>query len=263
MTDSPLKTEITDQGVAWVILNRPEVHNAFGDALVKELVETFDRIKDDDSVRVVVLASEGKSFSAGADLKDMKAAASFTSEENKANAMRFSNLLKTMNFMKKPMIGLIQGAAFGGAVGLTAVCDIVIASEKASFSLSEVKLGIIPAMISPYVVAAMGARQARRYFISAERFGAEEARRIGLVHEVVPHEELRSRCDEILNVLLANGPQAMGEAKDLVFAVDGPVTDAMIEDTAKRIAERRATDEGQEGLAAFLEKRKPNWVGEG
>jgi len=260
MTDSPLKFEITDQGVAWVVLNRPEVHNAFGDALVKELVATFDKIVADDSIRAVVLASEGKSFSAGADLKDMKNAASFSPEENKANAMRFSNLLKTMNFMKKPMIGLIQGAAFGGAVGLTSVCDIVIASEKASFSLSEVKLGIIPAMISPYVVAAMGPRNARRYFVTAERFGAEEARRIGLVHEVVPHDDLRSRGNEMLNVLLANGPKAMGEAKDLVFAVNGPVTDAMIEDTAQRIAERRATDEGQEGLAAFLEKRKPNWI---
>lgn len=263
MSDSPLKTEITAEGVAWVTLNRPEVHNAFGDALVKELIAAFDQIKDDDNVRVVVLASEGKNFSAGADLKDMKAAASFTPEENKANAMRFSNMLKTMNFMKKPMIGLIQGAAFGGAVGLTAVCDIVIASERASFCLSEVKLGIIPAMISPYVVAAIGAQQARRYFVTAERFGAEEAKRIGLVHEVVPHEELRSRCDEMLAILLANGPQAMGEAKDLVFAVDGPVTGGVIEDTAQRIADRRASEEGQEGLSAFLEKRKPNWIAEG
>ncbi|MCW9033188.1 MAG: enoyl-CoA hydratase/isomerase family protein [Rhodospirillales bacterium] len=260
MSESPLKTNVDENGIGWVILNRPEVHNCFDEVLIKELVVAFDDMSADDNVRAIVLASEGKSFSAGADLNWMKRVAKYSPEENKADAMVFSGLLKTMNFMKKPLIGLVQGATFGGGVGLVSVCDIVIASEKASFCLSEVKLGIIPAMISPYVVAAMGPRAARRYFVSAERFGAEEAKWLGLVHEVVTADELQAKGDEILKILATNGPKAMGEAKDLVFAVDGEITDDMIDDVSDRIARQRASDEGQEGLGAFLEKRKPNWI---
>ncbi len=260
MTDSPLITKIDDNGVGWVILNRPEVHNCFDEVLIKELVVAFEAMSRDDTVRAIVLASEGKSFSAGADLNWMKRVAKYSPEENKADALVFSGLLKTMNFMKKPLIGIVQGATFGGGVGLVSTCDIVIASEKASFCLSEVKLGIIPAMISPYVVAAMGPRAARRYFVTAERFGAEEAKNLGLVHEVVAPEELQNKADEILKLMTTNGPKAMGEAKDLVFAVDGEITDDMINDVSNRIARQRASDEGQEGLGAFLEKRKPNWI---
>ncbi|MTI09186.1 enoyl-CoA hydratase/isomerase family protein [Curvivirga aplysinae] len=252
---------VTKNGlVARVTLTNADKHNAFDDALITGLTTAFDELAVDDTVRVIVLQSEGKSFSAGADLNWMKRMAAYSHEENFNDAMALAGLLKSINFNPKPVIGKIQGAAFGGGVGLVACCDIAIASEYASFCLSEVKLGLTPATISPYVVAAMGQQAARRYFLTAERFKVEEALRLGLVHEVVSADALDSKVDEIIDTLLKNSPAAMTAGKDLIFAVDRPVTSDVIKDTASRIADIRSSEEGQEGLTSFLEKRKPRWL---
>ena len=249
------------EGVARITLNRPEVHNAFDDSLIAELDTAFARADDEGAVRAVVLAANGKSFSAGADLTWMRRVAGYGHAENVADAIRVGELLNRIAGLSKPVIALVQGAAYGGGVGLVAACDIAIASEAASFMLSEVKLGLIPAVISPYVVRAIGARQARRYFISAERIDAAEAQRLGLVHEVVGAEALEEAGARMLERLAANGARAMAAAKDLVDAVaDRPIERAVIEDTARRIADARAGAEGREGVAAFLDKRKPNWL---
>jgi len=214
-------------------------------------------------VRALVLSARGKSFSAGADLTWMKRMAGYSFDENLMDATVFSRMLHSLDRFPRPTIGLVQGAVFGGGVGLVAVCDVAIAAENAVFALSEVRLGLIPAVVSPYVVAAMGARQARRYMLTAERFNAADALRFGLVHQVVPVDGLRAAGDAILKTLAANGPCAVAEAKDLVFAVAGrPVDDALLDDTAGRIARLRASGEGREGVAAFLEKRNPAWVKE-
>jgi len=260
MSDAPLNSKIDENGVGWVTLNRPELHNAFDDVLIKGLLDAFTAMANDESVWAVVLTSEGKSFSAGADFNWMKRVGSYGPEENKADAMVLAKLLKTMNFMEKPLIGLVQGAAFGGGVGLAACCDIVIASEKASFCLSEVKIGLAPSTISPYVVSAIGAQAARRYFVTAERIDAQEAKALGLVHKLVPHDQLREAGDEMIALLAKNGPKAMAKSKELVFAVDQPLTEEIMEYTAEHIASIRATPEGKEGLGAFLEKRKPSWI---
>jgi methylglutaconyl-CoA hydratase len=261
MEEDRLIVAETAPGVTQVTLNRPEIHNAFDDTLIAELEDEFRRIDEDESVRVVVLAANGKSFSAGADLNWMKRMATFERSDNVSDAIRLGVLMNRIATLSKPVVGLVQGAAYGGGVGLVACCDIALASERASFCLSEVKLGLIPAVISPYVVEAIGARQARRYFVTAERFGAVEARRIGLVHEVVPESELESAGATIVETLLANGPRAMASAKDLIDAVaHRPITRAVMEDTARRIADARAGAEGREGVSAFLEKRKPGWL---
>jgi methylglutaconyl-CoA hydratase len=211
-------------------------------------------------VRLVVLAASGQSFSAGADLNWMRRMADYSYQQNLADALALAELMRTLNNLAKPTIAKVQGPAYGGGVGLVACCDIAVASETASFSLSEVRLGLIPAVISPYVVNAIGERQARRYFLSAERFGAREAQRIGLVHEVVAAEELDGAVARLLDTLAGNSPAAMAAAKDLARAVSrGPIDATMIEDTARRIAEIRASPEGREGLNAFLDKRKPSW----
>lgn len=261
MRDEFLKTTIDDRGVATLTMNRPELHNAFDDALIAALAGELRRLEADESVRVVILAAAGRSFSAGADLSWMRRMADYTREENLADARGLAELMRTLSALKKPTIAPVQGAAYGGGVGLVACCDVAIASRRATFCLSEVKLGLIPAVISPYVVEAMGARAARRYFQSAEVFDAGEAHRLGLVHEVVAEEELGAAVERLATALLANGPQAMAAAKELVARVaSGPIDDAMIRDTAERIAAARAGSEGKEGLSAFLEKRKPRWV---
>ncbi len=263
MADEALLVETFSSGVARITLNRPEVHNAFDDDLIQRLSQAFTRLGADDSVRVVVLAANGKSFSAGADLNWMKRMASYGDDENRADAHHLATLLMLMSRMAKPTIARVQGSAFGGGLGLVAACDIAVAAEEAQFMLSEVRLGLIPAVISPYVVAAIGERQARRYFLTAERIPAVEAARIGLVHQVVAADELDSAVDKILEHLAKAGPEALGAAKDLIFAVVGqPIDDAVITDTARRIADARAGAEGREGVSAFLEKRKPNWIGE-
>jgi len=256
-----LKTQIDERGIATVTLFRAEVHNAFNDDLIWELNTTFKKLGEDDSVRAVVLTGAGKSFSAGADLNWMKAAAGYSEQENMRDALRLSEMLASVNSCPKPTIAIVNGAAFGGGVGLVACCDIAIAVDGAKFSLSEVKLGLTPATISPYVVAAIGERAARRYFLTAERLTANEARRIGLVHETAPSlQEAFSLAHIIIKNLLEGAPQAQAEAKRLIATVaNKEITETLREDTAKHIAKRRTSAEGTEGLAAFLEKRKPNW----
>jgi methylglutaconyl-CoA hydratase len=253
--------EIAPDGVARITLTRVEVHNAFNDELIAQLTSTLESLEEDERVRVVVLAAKGRSFSAGADLNWMKAMAGYAESENLEDARGLADLMRTLSELSKPTLALVQGAAFGGGVGLVACCDIAIASEDASFCLSEVRLGLIPSVISPYVIAAMGQRAARRYFLTAERFAAGEAYRLGLVHEVVPAEDLETRGQRLCQVLLAGGPIAQSESKDLIFAVSSrPVDDELVEDTAKRIARLRKSPEGREGVNAFLEKRKPDWA---
>lgn len=209
--------EVNPQGVATVTLNNPDKHNAFDDVIIKALTDIFHQIAKRDDIKVMVLASTGKSFSAGADLGWMKRMAGYSYEDNLKDATALANMLKALNFLPQPTIAKIQGAAFGGAVGLASCCDIVIAASKASFCLSEVKLGLIPATIGPYVVNAIGLKAARRYFITAERFFADKAQQIGLVDEVVELEVLTTEIDKMINILLSNGPQAIKSAKKTCF----------------------------------------------
>ena len=253
---------VAGDGVATVTLNRPELHNAFNDTVIADLTRILAGLGADPAVRVVVLRAAGKSFSAGADLGWMRRMAGYSADENFADAMGLAYLMHSLDRLPKPTVAVVQGAAFGGGVGLVAACDIAIAAEGASFCLSEVKLGLIPAVISPYVVAAMGERACRRYFLTAERFSAAEALRLGLVHAVVEAGALEAALAGILERLRDGGPEAQSAAKELIFAVAGrPVDDALIRDTARRIAGRRASAEGREGTAAFLEKRQPVWGG--
>jgi methylglutaconyl-CoA hydratase len=253
--------DITRDGpVATIWMNRPEVHNAFDETLIADLTAACRDLDADDSVRAVVLAGRGKSFSAGADLAWMKRAANYTVEENLADAGALAAMLRTLADMKKPTVARVQGAALGGGTGLTAACDIAIASSAAVFATSEVKFGIIPSAISPYVLRAIGPRQALRYFQSAERFDAARARELGLVHEVVAPEQLDAKVAEVVASLLQCGPKAQAAAKDLIRAVaHQPIGDAVVADTVQRIAHLRATQEAREGVAAFLEKRAPDW----
>lgn len=257
-------TEI-DRNVGIVTLNRPERHNAFDDVLIGELRDALRAMAADERVRVVVVSSTGKSFSAGADLNWMKRAAGYTEAENQRDAAALGDLLWTLNALPKPTVARVQGPAYGGGVGLVAACDIAVATFDAQFALTEVKLGIIPAVISPYVIAAIGSRRARRFMLTAERFSASEAYRVGLLHEIVPgEEELDEAIGEIVDALLACGPNAQAECKDLIRAVaNQPVTPGLVEDTARRIARLRATPEAKEGMAAFFEKRKPGWISVG
>jgi methylglutaconyl-CoA hydratase len=248
-------------GIARVTLNRPEVRNAFDDALIRELQDTFEKLGKDASVRVVVLAGNGPAFCAGADLNWMKRMAGYSYEQNLADARALAEMLSTLDRLPKPTIARVHGAAFAGGTGLVAACDIAVGTPDAKFCLSEAKLGLSPATISPYVIRAMGERQARRYFLSAEVFGAEEAHRIGMLSALVPAMELDATLDSIIKNLLAGGPQAHAKIKQLIGAVaNRPVDDALIADTAKRIAEIRVSPEGKEGIASFLEKRKPSWT---
>jgi methylglutaconyl-CoA hydratase len=254
--------KVSVQGaVATVLMDRPDVHNAFDDRLIAELTAVFGRLGADPAARVIVLAASGRSFSAGADLNWMKRMAAYSGDENVADARGLAGLMRTIERLPKPVIARVQGAAFGGGVGLVACCDIAVAAREAVFCLSEVRLGLIPAVISPYVVRAIGARAARRYFLTAERFGAEEACRLGLVHQVTDAAALDAAVSALCAQLLKGGPVALGSAKDLIFAVsDRPVDNAVVEDTARRIAAQRAGAEGREGVAAFLEKRPPSWT---
>lgn len=256
-----LEIELNAQ-TATVWMNRPELHNAFDEILIAELTAAFIALDDDKDVRVVVLAGRGKSFSAGADLNWMRRAANNGIDDNLNDARALARMLRTIAEMKKPTIARIQGAALGGGMGLAAACDIAVASDKAVFATSEVKFGIIPSAISPYVLRAIGARQAYRYFQSAERISAARAYEIGLVHEAVAADQLDAKVQEIVSALLQGGPLSQAAAKELIRAVDGQkVNETLVEDTAHRIAHLRATPEAREGIAAFLEKRSPNWMG--
>jgi len=247
--------------VGLVALNRPELHNAFNAALIDELTMVLQALDADASVRAVVLTGHGKSFCAGADLNWMKEMAGFSPAENLADAQALALMLRTLNGLSKPTVACVRGAAFGGGVGLVACCDIAVSAHDARFSLSEAKLGLIPATISPYVIEAIGARQARRYFLTAERFTAAEAFRIGLVHDIVPESELDTRINELLGALLLAGPTAQLECKALIRGIaHRPIDADVIAGTAEHIAAVRASPEGREGVAAFLAKRPPSWV---
>ncbi len=249
--------------VATVWMNRPDLHNAFDETLITELTAAFMALDDDADIRAVVLAGRGKSFSAGADLNWMRRAANNGIDENLNDARALAKMLRTIAEMNKPTIARVQGAALGGGMGLASACDIAVASTRAVFATSEVKFGIIPSAISPYVLRAIGARQAYRYFQSAERIDAVRAREIGLVHETVEPEQLDAKVQEIVEALLVGGPAAQAAAKALIRAVNNqPINDHIVEDTAHRIAHLRATPEAREGISAFLDKRQPNWMGE-
>ena len=251
---------VSDNGVATVTFDNGAKHNAFDDTIIKILTDIFNDIAKRDDIKVMVLAANGKSFSAGADLGWMKRMAGYSYEDNLKDAHKLAEMLKVLNFLPQATIAKIQGAAFGGAVGLASCCDIVIASNKASFCLSEVKLGLIPATISPYVVNAIGLKASRRYFQTAERFFADKAMQIGLVDEVVDAEELTPAVEKMINTLLSNSPQAMRQAKQLAFDVAyQKIDEQLLSDTSARIASIRVSNEGQEGLSAFFEKRSPAW----
>ena len=251
-----------DGPVGILTLNKAERHNAFDETLIEEITLGIKELDANPQVRVVVLSSTGKSFCAGADLNWMKRAAGYTPEQNLADSRKLGEMLRALNEGSKPTVARVQGPAYGGGVGLVSACDIAIATFDAVFALTEVKLGILPAVISPYVIAAIGERYARRYMLTAERLSAAEAYRIGLLHEIVPDEEkLDEAVGEIVDTLLKNSPQALGQCKELISAVvNKPIDAAVIEDTAQRITNIRASSEGKEGLSAFLEKRKPSWL---
>lgn len=260
-TQQPLRVE-REGAVARVVMSRAEVHNAFDEGLIAALTDTFHALEQDDGVRAVVLAGEGKSFSAGADLNWMQRQSAAPLEDNLADARRLARLFRTVALCHKPTIARVHGAALGGGMGLAAACDICVASTAAVFATSEVRFGIIPAAISPYVIRAIGQRQATRYFQTAERIPAQRAAELGLVHEVVAPEALDETVAGVVQALLCGSPAAQSAAKELIHAVAGkPIGDRLVlDDTARRIAELRATAEAREGLAAFLEKRPAAWT---
>jgi methylglutaconyl-CoA hydratase len=247
-------------GVATLTLARPEAHNAFDEAMVGELAHSFQKLSAAAEIRVMVIEAAGKSFCAGGDIGWMSRAAALPQPDNQRDAAALAVMLDAVDRCPKPVVAMVQGAALGGGVGLIAACDIAIASDEATFALSEVRLGLAPAVISPYVVAAIGQRASRRYMLTGERFDAREAHRLGLVHAVVAAGKLGAARDLLVEQLLKGGPVAQSAAKDMIRVVeDSPMGPDLMRFTANRIAELRASDEGREGLAAFLEKRKPAW----
>ncbi len=247
--------------VATIWMNRPDVFNAFNEQLIDELTRACELLDKDAAVRVVVLGGRGPHYSAGADLNWMRRAAEASEQENLEDARRFARMLRVLSTLSKPTIARVQGAALGGGTGLAAACDMAVASADAVFSTSEVKFGIIPAVISPYVLRAIGPRQALRYFQTAERINAERALAIGLVHEVAPLDQLDAAVAALVKPLVAGGPLAQKAAKELISAVQGrPLDDATLEETAQRIARQRRTDEARDGVSAFLDKRPPAWM---
>jgi len=246
--------------VAEVWLNRPDVRNAFNDGVIAELTAAFQTLGADPALRVIVLGGRGKAFCAGADLSWMRAMAGFDWEQNRADAQALAEMLWTVYSCPLPVVGRIHGDCYAGGVGLAAVCDVLVAAEAVHFCLSEARLGLLPATIAPYVVKAFGEQASRRYFITAERFDAARAKALGFVHEVVPAEELDATVGALVATLVANGPAAVKACKRLVQDVAGRPIDATLRDeTARRIADIRASAEGREGVQAFLAKREPGW----
>ncbi|NHZ89701.1 enoyl-CoA hydratase/isomerase family protein [Massilia sp. CCM 8733] len=251
----------TADKVATVTLNRPDVRNAFNEITIAELSLAFDELGRGDDIRAIVLDANGPAFCAGADLNWMKKMAGYSHAENSEDASKLAEMLRAIYLCPKPVVAKIQGDCYAGGMGLVAACDIAVSVNSASFCLSEVKLGLIPATISPYVIRAMGENAARRYFLTAEKFSAQEAHRIGFVHDIVPADALDAHVAAIVNALVTSSPNAVREAKVLVREVAGQAVDAaMVVDTAERIAKVRASSEGREGVASFLEKRKPSWL---
>jgi methylglutaconyl-CoA hydratase len=247
--------------VAKVFLNRPDVRNAFNDDVIRELSAAFTELGADPALRAIVLGGHGKAFCAGADLSWMRAMADYSWEQNRADAQALADMLWTVYSCPVPVVGRIQGDCYAGGVGLAAVCDVLVAADVAAFCLSEAKLGLLPGTISPYVVRALGEQASRRYFVTAERFGAARAHALGFVHEVCALDALDAKVDEIVASLVDNGPMATRACKQLVHDVAGvPITPALRQETARRIADIRASDEGREGVQAFLNKRKPSWL---
>ena len=253
---------VTIEGhVARVTLNRPEVRNAFNETLIAELTAAFTELGRRDDLRAIVLAAEGKAFCAGADLNWMKAMAGYSWDENHADATKLADMLWALYSCPVPVVARVQGDVYAGGVGLVACADIVVAVDTAGFCLSEAKLGLLPATIGPYVVKALGEQASRRYFVTAERFPADEAKRLGLVHEVVTADALDAKVGELVSAVTANGPAAARACKRLVKDVASrPITPELRDDTARRIADIRASSEGREGVQSFLNKSKPSWL---
>lgn len=259
--DNILLLDMDKRGVATLTLNRPEIHNAFDDELINQLIGQLQRLEKSHDSRLIVLRSKGNSFSAGADLSWMRRMANFSESQNEADALQLARLMQMLNTFSKPTMAVVQGAAYGGAIGLIACCDIAVGSVDAKFALSEVKLGLIPAVISPYVLKTIGERAARRYFLTAEVFDAKQAASMGLLHEVVESSNLESTIEGLVSQLLVAGLKAQVAAKELISDVAGKlINDDLINETVTAISNIRASDEGKEGLDAFLQKRPPDWV---
>ena len=249
------------QHVAEVWLNRPDVRNAFNDAVIAELTEAFEQLSKDNELRAIVLGAHGKAFCAGADLNWMRAMSGYSWDENFADAQKLANMLWTLDQCPVPIVGRVQGDCYAGGMGLASVCDVLVASDNVTFCLSEARLGLLPGTISPYVVRAMGAQAAKRYMVTAERFSATQAHAMGMVHEVTSLEALDAKVADIVSTLCGNGPQALRACKRLVQDVtDQAIDEALRAETARRIADIRASDEGKEGLQSFLQKRPAQWT---
>ncbi|MBP7661185.1 MAG: enoyl-CoA hydratase/isomerase family protein [Burkholderiaceae bacterium] len=262
MSYQTLQTEYA-QGIALIWMNRPKMRNALDNLVIAELTDAFSAAIEDDGVRAIVLAGRGKAFCAGADLNWLKTAREMTPDEAREDSIGLARLMRLIYESPKPTVARVQGAAYAGGMGLVAACDIAVASHDAKFCLSEVKLGLIAAMIGPYVIKAMGEARARRFFLTAEPFDAAEAYRIGFVHELAPADELDATVNTMLGHLVMASPNAMSETKQLIRDVVGrPIDDELTRDTASRLARVRASDDAQEGISAFFEKRKPRWVPE-
>lgn len=260
MENSTVLCEV-NQSIATIILNNPVSHNAFNDEMIIRLIDCFTQYEKDESIRLIQLKANGKNFSAGADLNWMKRMANFSEQENYADSMQLAKLMKTIYCCKKPTMALVQGAVYGGGVGLIACADIVIASDNAHFCFSEARLGLIPAVISPYVMKVIGEKAARRYFLTAEKINVQTAYKLGLVSEIVNEDEAATVIESISKKIINNGPQAILKIKELVDLVSNSAfNDSLIEETAKRIADVRTSKEGQEGINAFFNKRKPEWI---
>jgi methylglutaconyl-CoA hydratase len=251
----------TENKIARVLLNRPEVHNAFNEVMIQELLDVFQEISKNEDVRIAILTGKGESFCAGADLNWMKKMINFSYEQNLEDSLKLAELFYLMYSLPKPIIARVNGAAIGGGTGLVAVCDIAIASENAKFSLSEVKLGLVPACISPYVIRKVGEGRCREFFLTGERISAKRALELGLVNQVVPADQLDQAVQEKVSQLVSSGPKALAMCKELLKNVPGMDFEKAKTYTADMIASMRIGDEGQEGMSAFLEKRKPKWTG--
>lgn len=258
---SPILTEISTEGVAIITLNRPEVHNAFDQEMIQALILAITRLESDPLVKLLLLKSSGKSFSSGASLETMRKMATYGGEKNRQDALELANLMYHLSHFPKPTVVAVQGSAFGGGVGLIACCHLALASADATFCFPETKLGLIPAVISPYVVNAIGARHARAYFLTGEKFDATKAYEMGLIYQITPHQELENATQRLLTTLLEKGPKALQEVSMLMRSFQAlPITPDTLHTTAQKIADLRASSEGIEGLNAFLEKRKPSWI---
>lgn len=249
-----------DEKVARITFARPEVHNAFNATMIAELAQVFDQVKAEASVRVVVLTGEGKSFCAGADINWMREIIDYSYEQNLSESLLLAEVLHKLYSFPKPTVAMVNGAAIGGGNGFLSACDIAVAAEEAHFGLSEVKIGLVPAAISPFVIRKIGESKAREYFLTGKRISAKKAQEIGLVNQVVPREKLEDTVNELISLLLTSGPEALASCKELIFQVPQMSLEEVKEFTARMIANLRISEEGQEGMASFLEKRKPNWI---